>query len=147
MPMEYQFACQNCNAIFFRRKGAVTQSIHGGYQIKYCSNACRRKHKTENKMSRKEICSRYRAKNKRKIDRLTQSEADYLSRKYFGGLRDEVLKRDNNACTICGMSNRIIVHHKDHNKTNNILSNLTTLCRSCHINEHRSDLIISKSVI
>ena len=63
----------------------------------------------------------------------------------FGGLRDEVLKRDNYCCVFCGMTDEehrlrwncsITVDHKDggfNNKNKrHSLDNLQTLCRICH---------------
>ncbi len=37
-------------------------------------------------------------------------------------------------CTHCGISDVkvLIVHHKDHNRTNNTAKNLMWLCRNCH---------------
>lgn len=55
--------------------------------------------------------------------------------------RQSVKKRDGNQCVICGideiehieMTNRhLSVHHIDYDKTNSRLSNLVTLCTTCH---------------
>lgn len=40
------------------------------------------------------------------------------------------------ACERCLSREKIMVHHKDGNRYNNVLSNLETLCRSCHAKEH-----------
>lgn len=69
--------------------------------------------------------------------------------KNFDGLRSVVLVRDKYACVDCGMagdSSTLVVHHKDgsgRNKTihNNTLDNLVTLCRACHLAEHK-DLVL-----
>lgn len=64
-----------------------------------------------------------------------------------GGNRLSVLTRDNYSCVKCGMSDRehktkwsrpITVDHIDKNRKNNDLTNLQTLCLSCH---GRKDLI------
>ena len=43
-------------------------------------------------------------------------------------------------CEICGIDKKqvraLTVHHIDHNRENNDPSNLMTLCRDCHDNEH-----------
>ena len=39
-------------------------------------------------------------------------------------------------CSMCSSKRFLNVHHKDHNRENNKLSNLTFLCRSCHNLEH-----------
>jgi len=40
-------------------------------------------------------------------------------------------------CSACGDPNGSDVHHIDQDHTNNDLSNLARLCRSCHMKEHR----------
>lgn len=40
-------------------------------------------------------------------------------------------------CSICGKSGKLDIHHKDGNYQNNNLDNLTYLCRSCHMKQHR----------
>ena len=54
----------------------------------------------------------------------------------FSGVRDYVIERDGVKCAKCGSDSNLIVHHKDWIRTNNDPSNLITLCRSCHANEH-----------
>ena len=58
--------------------------------------------------------------------------------------RREARERDGNKCTICGSEDRLQVHHvipyrysKSHD-----LSNLVTLCRSCH---SRAEILVNKS--
>lgn len=69
-----------------------------------------------------------------------------MNRYRFGGMKEDVLKRDQYKCQICGMSNEnhkkrygnnISVDHidgsgRDEEKMNNNISNLWTLCLSCH---------------
>lgn len=69
-----------------------------------------------------------------------------MHNKRFGGLRDEVLKRDNYQCIICKMTNKehrelwkrdLTIDHKDGNgrysdMKNNSINNLQTLCLRCH---------------
>jgi 5-methylcytosine-specific restriction endonuclease McrA len=67
----------------------------------------------------------------------------------FNGVRDIILKRDGMKCTSCNSVHSLVVHHKDKNgrgqkAPNNSLENLTTLCRACHINVHRDDLMAAK---
>jgi 5-methylcytosine-specific restriction endonuclease McrA len=65
--------------------------------------------------------------------------------RHFEGNREAVLRRDGMRCTECGNTRLLTVHHIDGNgrsceTPNNDMSNLTTLCRSCHIEIHRKDL-------
>ena len=54
------------------------------------------------------------------------------NKKNFGGLRDIVLIRDQYTCVICFTDMNLTVDHIDRNRSNNVLENLQTLCRSCH---------------
>jgi len=42
-------------------------------------------------------------------------------------------------CSRCGKTEKRCVHHQDRNHENNDPSNLVTLCRHCHMVEHKSD--------
>lgn len=62
--------------------------------------------------------------------------------KHFNDQRDPALQRDQNLCVKCNTSLSLVVHHLDGkgrgaSSPNNDIQNLMTLCRSCHINEHR----------
>lgn len=66
----------------------------------------------------------------------------------FGGNRVKALERDGYKCVVCSTTNMIQVHHKDglgRNKPREIqnhnLSNLITLCASCHIKQHNPVLV------
>lgn len=67
----------------------------------------------------------------------------YHSKDRFGGLRDDVLKRDNHTCIGCGSTEDLAIHHKDgrgytlfKKGANNAPDNLVTLCRICHKKLH-----------
>lgn len=47
-------------------------------------------------------------------------------------LKTEVRKRDKFTCKVCG-ENGFDVHHIDYDKLNSAMSNLVTLCHSCHM--------------
>ena len=71
----------------------------------------------------------------------------------FGRERKEILERDNYTCQRCGSKKLICIHHIDktgrsvQNNHNNKLENLITLCRKCHINIHRKELLEGKGII
>ena len=69
--------------------------------------------------------------------------------RHFDGLREPVLKRDGYKCRRCGSVKSLVVHHKDRKgrgvrQPHNEMENLETLCRSCHINEHRAEIAATK---
>jgi hypothetical protein len=59
----------------------------------------------------------------------------YDSLRWFGGLRDLILKRDRFECRACGAPRRLVVHHRDER---NALPLLITLCIRCHVRLHHS---------
>lgn len=64
----------------------------------------------------------------------------------YDGQREEVLKRDDYRCVRCGSTKSLVVHHKDRSGRgqedhNNDTANLETLCRKCHIAEHRAEIL------
>lgn len=117
--------CQICNSDFYiedirDKKGRFT----GGSSCrqKYCSDECCKKAETI-----------WQKKGREK--------------RWFGGKREEILKRDNYKCRFCGSTERLMVHHEDgkgrkqHPREvtyiiNNNVNNLITLCSSCHSKLH-----------
>ena len=49
-------------------------------------------------------------------------------------------KHKKSQCRVCLATSRLHIHHLDHNVRNNELSNLMTLCVTCH-NRHHSGLL------
>lgn len=43
-----------------------------------------------------------------------------------------------NECVTCGATERLHVHHKDEDRTNDALENLMILCKSCHHRHHNT---------
>ena len=50
--------------------------------------------------------------------------------------RDICLETKGEACTICGATKSVVVHHVDGDRSNNDLDNLEPVCRSCHEKIH-----------
>jgi len=53
-------------------------------------------------------------------------------------LKDQIRERDGFKCQVCNilqfdLGYKLIVHHKDYDKRNNLSSNLISLCRNCHM--------------
>ena len=61
----------------------------------------------------------------------------YLLSNTWRNKRELVLIRDNYTCQKCSSNNKLAVHHKTYkNRYNEKLSDLITLCNTCHNNEH-----------
>jgi hypothetical protein len=59
----------------------------------------------------------------------------YDSLRWFGGLRELILKRDRFECRACGSERRLVVHHRDERNASPLL---ITLCIRCHVRVHHS---------
>lgn len=59
----------------------------------------------------------------------------YDSLRWFGGLRELILKRDRFRCRACESARRIVVHHRDESNASPLL---ITLCIRCHVRLHHS---------
>jgi predicted transcriptional regulator len=51
-------------------------------------------------------------------------------------LRQAVMERDGHRC-VCGATENLIVHHRNHDDNSNTMSNLITICQPCHASYHR----------
>ena len=68
----------------------------------------------------------------------------YPYRASFQAQRNRAKERDGYKCQECGESKkRLYAHHIDHDKTNDELSNLTTLCQKCHLKHHPKKSLLS----
>ncbi len=65
---------------------------------------------------------------------------------YFGGLREQVLDRDEYRCRVCEAPGRykrsITVHH--HVPGKSVLSWMISLCPGCHAKVHRTKAVLSQ---
>lgn len=136
------FNCHNCYNNFFVRIGVCNAREKAGVKTLCCCEKCRRELQQKNKKSRKQICADYRDSHKQKYSKMTESEARYLSKKYFGGMREKVLDKYEHKCAMCGNNLKLVVHHidgkngKNGGLSNNKLNNLIVLCRNCHPKVH-----------
>jgi len=67
--------------------------------------------------------------------------AEEKNHNWKGGISQDYYRRialENlpNLCEFCGSKNQLRVHHKDRNRKNNKLENLTIVCKSCHNKIH-----------
>lgn len=121
--------CENCGAEY---------TPTGNCQ-KYCE-LCRREMDLE----------RMRARHKRTYIRkgYNQSgESNNIFKAQPGRRKNWVYSRyRKDACELCGATleevPRLVVHHRDGNATNDVPSNLITLCDSCHKFVHSGKIIL-----
>lgn len=78
-----------------------------------------------------------------RTDEYKKRHRESADRQRFGGNRIKALERDGHKCVYCNGTELLQVHHLDEmgrnkpkDKMNNELSNLTTLCAKCHIEQH-----------
>lgn len=66
--------------------------------------------------------------------------SEYLSSSEWKGIRESVLRIDQYACTNCSTEQNLQVHHTTYNNVGQeMVFELVTLCRSCHIQIHKMD--------
>ncbi|KKL73000.1 hypothetical protein LCGC14_2079260 [marine sediment metagenome] len=97
---------------------------------------------------RDDILSKIRQRRRDNIDRVRAQEKARHDRRRCGGNWLKALERDNHTCQECGAAKGLVVHHIDgrgannavkcNQPINNSLSNLLTLCVSCHTSLHNS---------
>ena len=67
----------------------------------------------------------------------------------FGGLREDVLRRDDHRCRVCGASGRgkrsIVVHHRKPGVSE--LALMIALCLGCHAKVHHTKMVIGKTPV
>jgi 5-methylcytosine-specific restriction endonuclease McrA len=61
---------------------------------------------------------------------------DKYALKGWKDLRKRILERDNQQCVICWSGDRLHIHHRNGEATDDDLDNLITLCDSCHARIH-----------
>lgn len=112
--------CKFCNMLMSRKRhknGDLESNFHFNRRI-YCDVLCMRKDKL----------------NKGK-NTSSWSTSHTTSRKI------SELFLDTEACSICGESKKIDIHHIDGDYNNNSLDNLQPLCRSCHTKIHKTKVV------
>ncbi len=150
--------CQICGEEFYIRPNHLIRGWG-----KYCSKKCQAQSQLKGKVVSCFICNKEVYKPLRELNG-SKSKNYFCSRscqtkwrnKVFSGARHSNWKSGKSTyrnillsseierkCLLCKITDsRVLnVHHKDHNRTNNNLSNLVWLCMNCHyLVHHSSDL-------
>jgi len=153
-------SCKICGKEFYTRPSLLKRGWG-----KYCSSACQYKAQSKGKFVTCEICGKRTWRKpsklkhsksgkffcskaclmvwKNKIMFVGENHPNWVGGEFAGR---GILKRSDRklVCEHCGNSDRrvLVVHHKDHNRRNNKISNLIWLCHNCHhlIHNHRDSL-------
>lgn len=126
--------CLVCNSEFF-------PSVYRKDQT-YCSPKCLSKAMNTRAVETGRKKEQYYKHKEQYAALKSKTDLAYKDEIRFSGNKKSVLERDGHKCTQCGYDEGLIVHHIDHSGSsenpNNEMSNLTTLCRSCHMRHHAS---------
>ncbi len=152
-------SCKKCKKKFYGKPSHIARGW-----AKYCSSKCQYAAQYNGKTFRCEICKKSiyrtpRAQNNSKSGRFFCTKSCFMIWKnqnmFFGELHANwkdganayrgMIQRAGIAqkCKSCGHSDKrvLLVHHIDHNRKNNVLSNLMWLCRNCHYLIHNGKTV------
>lgn len=163
---QVEIQCPCCQEIFTVMSSRLAQRLSTDQKILCCSRTCAGQVKQIlkpqvclycNKRFRPtshttQFCSRQCAdlnhsKKMTGVDNPNYQHGGYIGD--FKKLRKIVLNRDSFICVGCNTKEKklstkdgtvrtnLCVHHIDHDRSNNILCNLITLCRQCHVAHHQ----------
>lgn len=120
--------CVVCGATFRKKPHSLK---------KHCSEECCSETRRLNALSRVDnpIIQSGPKNPNWKGDEGTRSAMHYRARKILGDA----------PCAHCGGPGEV-VHHRDENPWNNEPTNLQRLCRPCHINHHRHELLAARGI-
>jgi len=148
--------CKICDKPFYIKPSH--QKLGWG---KYCSISCRSKSQIRGRNVMCNVCGKKIHRCPRQLNHsksglffCTKKCQTLWRNKFFSGEKHanwingessyrEILKRANvqEKCKLCGFTNKMVlsVHHLDHNRQNNDVSNLIWLCFNCHYLVHHDN--------
>lgn len=153
--------CQICNKNFYVKPNHLAKGWG-----KFCSKNCQSKNQMKGKSVTCFTCNKEIYKSPKEL-KGSKSGNYFCSRSCQTQWRNKVFSEERSThwvngksvyrnillrtaetpkCLICNLSDsRVLnVHHKDHNRSNNAVSNLVWLCMNCHYLVHRSSELDQK---
>ena len=112
---EHNCACAQCGKTFYRNVSKRSVSRSGLY---FCSRLCK--------------------DTGQRIGGIKEIQPDHYGNQ-LQSYRDKAMRELPHRCNRCGYNKIpgiLEVHHKDRERTNNLISNLEILCPNCHQEEH-----------
>ena len=69
-----------------------------------------------------------------------RGRAGHLNGRYIDGTQSTAYRQMiiKDKCNRCGATDQLVIHHMDHNHTNNVTENLEVLCSPCHTSHHKA---------
>lgn len=130
--------CKNCGNVYLIYPSRKKRSI-------FCSNKCKwednRKRWIGNKDWEKTIATQFKKGHGATFLAWSKKFGRILYKKWL----IEIMNRDNNECKKCKSKKQLVVHHKksraDYPELLMDDKNVITLCRACHMNLHRPNLL------
>lgn len=122
---QQRFCSKQCTGAFNSKYGG---SVHTNCSV--CGNAVRR---NPGKMRFEQVFCGYECMGKARRLEAPKSGKQAAVRKWFSRLNRM------SSCEECGydeVPGILVLHHKDRDRTNNVLTNLAILCPNCHALEH-----------
>ncbi len=128
-----QIRCEWCSEKAERHLSRVLKSTRLGHSI-YCGSACAKEAK---KAGAKKLSSA--SSPTKAIQESLEYSANENWNQGKSSYRKRALRFYGAACTVCGYSEKSViqVHHKDHNRSNNRITNLDVLCPTHHVEYHK----------
>lgn len=127
--------CLQCDTEF---KTFQCQINRGGG--KFCSKSCGTTYRNihDNPSKKPEVRAKI-SKNHAEVPWLLK----YCDNGYKGtdvlSYRTKAFRYYGKECGRCQSEDKLEVHHKDRNRSNNEIENLEVLCRECHVDEHKGE--------
>jgi 5-methylcytosine-specific restriction endonuclease McrA len=142
-----QISARNSHPLTDEHRQAISEGLKNSEAFQTFDHSTRSK-KTHANMTdeqrnewRQKISDNARIRHNRAGNTASQD----VNNQFTSFLKRQIRKRDGHSCAMCGYHEspkvsmglkQLVVHHIDQDRSNNLRTNLVTLCRSCHYTGH-----------